>query len=75
MSTPQSPATEALEKEKFALLLEINAELLCEAVTLQNTKSELMKEQAAASSEGGEANNSGVDFDGEQKLIQRDYLQ
>lgn len=64
-----------MEKEKFALLLEINAELLCEALTLQNTKSEVMREQAAAAGEGGEANNTRVDYNEEQKLIQKDYLQ
>jgi len=71
VSTPQSPATESREKERFAVLLEINQELLYEVVSLTNSKSELKKEQAA----GGAAANDGIDYAEEERLTQLDYTQ
>ncbi len=72
VSTPQSPATESREKERFALLLEINQELLLETISLVNSKAELKKEQAAV--ESGEAKPEGVDYAEEERLMQNDYV-
>lgn len=44
-STPRSPRTEAREKERCTVLLELNQELLYESLQLQNTLTELKKEQ------------------------------
>jgi len=60
--------------EKFSLLLEINQELLFESMTLQNCRSELKKEQNAVNA-SGEANNGGIDYAGEDKLVTKDYVQ
>ncbi|KAK0627502.1 hypothetical protein B0T14DRAFT_563305 [Immersiella caudata] len=70
VSTPQSPATESREKERFALLLDINQELLYELVSLTNSKAELKKEQAAVESGGS---RSDVDPIEEEKLSSVDY--
>jgi hypothetical protein len=72
LSTPQSPATESRDKERFALLLEINQELLYELVSLGNSKSELKKAQTAAES-GGQGWD--VDFAEEEKMTSADYTQ
>jgi hypothetical protein len=65
--TPLSPGTESKEKERFALLLDINQELLYESIQLTNTKAELKKEQSTG--EGQDGDNS------EEKLILQDYTQ
>jgi hypothetical protein len=70
VSTPQSPATESREKERFALLLEINQELLYELVSLTNSKTELKKEQAAVDAGGPKGD---VDLAEEEKLSTVDY--
>jgi hypothetical protein len=44
-NTPLSPGAGTKEKERIALLLELNQELLYETLILQQTKEELRKEQ------------------------------
>ena len=52
MQVPTSPQFTATERERFAVLLDINQELLVESMQLQNTQMELKKELAAAGAEG-----------------------
>ncbi|KAK5660480.1 hypothetical protein OQA88_13028 [Cercophora sp. LCS_1] len=72
VSTPQSPATESREKERFDLLLEINQELLYEVVSLMNSRAEIKKEQAAA--EGGGQKDL-ASLAEEERVTQQDYTQ
>lgn len=69
-AAPLSPATESREKERFALLLDINHELLYESILLQSTQAELKKEAAAANGNAGERKPSE-----EETLFQQDYVQ
>ncbi|KAF1737179.1 hypothetical protein CRV24_002795 [Beauveria bassiana] len=66
---PLSPASESREKERFALLLDINHELLYEVILLQNTQTELKKEAAAANGNAGERKQTE-----EETLFQQDYV-
>lgn len=45
-STPASPGTQAKDQERFSLLLDINTELLYEAMFLKHELSEIKKELA-----------------------------
>lgn len=67
---PLSPASESREKERFALLLDINHELLYESILLQNTQAELKREAAAANGNAGERKPTE-----EESLFQQDYVQ
>lgn len=67
--TPLSPSTEARDKERFALLLDINHELLYESIQLQTTQQELKKEHAAEGNAGDKKSTE------EETLVQQDYLQ
>jgi hypothetical protein len=72
-STPQSPATESRDKERMAVLLEINQELLYESIQLVNSRNELKKEQAAV--EAGAPKQGDIDYPEEEKLANMDYNQ
>ncbi|KAM5348397.1 hypothetical protein ACJ41O_008221 [Fusarium nematophilum] len=67
--TPLSPGTESRDKERFALLLDINHELLYESIQLQTTLQELKKEHAADGNAGDKRSTD------EENLLQQDYLQ
>lgn len=49
-STPASPGTQAKDQERFSLLLDINTELLYEAMFLKHELSEIKKELANSTS-------------------------
>ncbi|OAQ98122.1 hypothetical protein LLEC1_07411 [Akanthomyces lecanii] len=66
---PLSPASESREKERFALLLDINHELLYEVILLQGTQTELKKETAALNGSAGERKSTE-----EEALFQQDYV-
>lgn len=68
-STPTSPNTESREKERFALLLDINHELLYESIQLQATQQELKKLNATDGNTGERKPTE------EESIIQQDYLQ
>ena len=72
-STPQSPNTESREKERFAVLLDINQELLYEIVSLMNSKAEVKKAQQAEADGGGNGDVHPVDYAEEEKLLSIDY--
>jgi hypothetical protein len=55
VATPLSPGSEAREKERVTLLLDINRELLAEAMRLQAAQAEAKKEEPAASTADGSA--------------------
>lgn len=67
--TPLSPSTESRDKERFALLLDINHELLYESIQLQTTQQELKKEHATEGNAGDKKSTE------EETLVQHDYLQ
>ncbi|KAI1018233.1 hypothetical protein LB505_001203 [Fusarium chuoi] len=68
-AAPLSPGTESRDKERFALLLDINHELLYESIQIQATQQELKKESAAA---GNPADKKPTE---EETQLQQDYLQ
>ena len=72
VSTPQSPVSDSRDKERFALLLDINQELLYESVTLFNSKMEVKKAQVAV--EGGTLSPDG-NLAEEEKILTQDYSQ
>ncbi|KAL6807914.1 hypothetical protein GGI42DRAFT_319254 [Trichoderma sp. SZMC 28013] len=68
-AVPMSPTTEALEKERFALLLDINHELLYESIQIQTTLQEMKKEFAAVNGNIPDRKPSE-----EENHFQQDYL-
>ncbi len=75
VSTPLSPSSESREKEAFSILLDINQELLCESIYLQNAQHELKKEQqATAKAEEGAPGEQARKPMEEEKLLQQDYI-
>lgn len=69
-AVPMSPTTESLEKERFALLLDINHELLYESIQIQTTQQELKKEFVAVN--GNVPDRKPTE---EESQFQHDYLQ
>lgn len=69
-AVPMSPTTESLEKERFALLLDINHELLYESIQIQTTQQELKKEFVAVN--GNVPDRKPTE---EESHFQHDYLQ
>lgn len=67
---PSSPGSESREKERFALLLDINHELLYESILIQTTQQELKKEAAAAN--GNATDRKPTE---EENAFQQDYVQ
>ena len=72
-SAPQSPGTESLEKERFALILDINQELLYEIMVLSHTRQELKKEHEAAAASGQQ--NGEINYAQEDEIIRNEYNQ
>ncbi|KAF4989295.1 hypothetical protein FGRMN_9219 [Fusarium graminum] len=68
-AVPLSPGTEARDKERFSLLLDINHELLYESIQIQATQQEIKKENAAA------GNPTDKKLTEEETQLQQDYLQ
>ncbi|KAF4963688.1 hypothetical protein FSARC_8332 [Fusarium sarcochroum] len=68
-AVPLSPGTESRDKERFALLLDINHELLYESIQIQTTQQELKKENAASGIPGDKKPTD------EETQLQQDYLQ
>ncbi|KAI1333079.1 hypothetical protein F5Y16DRAFT_354746 [Xylariaceae sp. FL0255] len=73
-TTPLSPGTDPKDKERFSLVLEINNELLAEAINIQNTQQAIKKERAAANGTDGQAND-GDKKTTEDELLGQDYFQ
>lgn len=69
-ATPMSPGAEPRDKERFALLLDINHELLYESIQIQTSQQEIKKELAAEGKLGPERKPTE-----EETLLQQDYIQ
>lgn len=69
-AVPPSPETEAREKERFALLLDINHELLYESIQIQTSQQEIKKELAAEGKLVGDRKPTE-----EETFLQQDYVQ
>lgn len=67
---PMSPGTEARDKERFALLLDINHELLYESIQIQTSQAEIKKELAAEGKMTPERKPTE-----EETILQQDYIQ
>ncbi|KAI1341572.1 hypothetical protein F5Y15DRAFT_360889 [Xylariaceae sp. FL0016] len=73
-STPLSPGAESKEKEKVGAILEINNELLCEAMQIQVTQQFLKKERTNANGteNASEAEKKSAE---DEKLLAEEYVQ
>ncbi|KAI0863692.1 hypothetical protein F4860DRAFT_47586 [Xylaria cubensis] len=67
-STPLSPGADPKEKERVGVILEINNELLLEAMQIQSTQLIIKKERAASNGTDGVVN------DGEKKSTEEEQL-
>ncbi|KAI1304560.1 hypothetical protein F5Y03DRAFT_173558 [Xylaria venustula] len=67
-STPLSPGADLKDKERVAVILDINNELLLEAMQIQSTQHILKKERAAINGTDGNTN------DGEKKSTEEEQL-
>lgn len=74
-SAPQSPATRSRETERFAVLLEINHELLYELACLHISRQEIKREKESAGESGEQQQNGGMSLSEEEKLTEQDYQQ
>ncbi|KAK3950130.1 hypothetical protein QBC32DRAFT_21802 [Pseudoneurospora amorphoporcata] len=74
-SAPQSPATRSRETERFAVLLEINHELLYELACLHISRLEIKREKEAAGESGEQQQNGCMSLSEEEKLTEQDYQQ
>lgn len=73
-STPLSPGADSKDKERVGVILEINNELLLEAMQIQSTQHIIKKERAAMNGADGHV------VDGEKKTpedeqLAQDYVQ
>lgn len=74
-STPLSPGSDSKDKERVGVILEINNELLLEAMQIQNTQALLRKERASSNSTDTNANESEKSSKEEEDLLTQDYVQ
>lgn len=79
MATPLSPGSEAREKDRVTLLLEINRELLLEVMALQAAQAEAKKEESSpAASSPGESDKDRTEKEKAEKLkaiSSREYVE
>ncbi|KAI0843211.1 hypothetical protein F5Y06DRAFT_292194 [Hypoxylon sp. FL0890] len=73
-STPLSPGSDSRDKERVGVILEINNELLLEAMQIQNTQSILKKERTSSNGADANANESEKKSTEEEELLAQDYL-
>lgn len=66
-----APGADPRDKERFALLLDINHELLYESIQIQTTQQEIKKELAAA----GTVLANDRKLSEEEQLLHQDYIQ
>ena len=69
-NVPTSPGADARDKERFALLLDINHELLYESIQIQTSQQEIKKELAAEGKLTPERKPTE-----EESILQQDYVQ
>ncbi|RYP90587.1 hypothetical protein DL770_003254 [Monosporascus sp. CRB-9-2] len=74
--TPLSPGVDSKDKERFALILDINNELLVEAMQIQQTQQALKKERTSSNgSDNGATNGSENKPTEDEELLGSDYIQ
>lgn len=75
-AAPLSPGADSKDKERFALILEINNELLLEALQIQQTQQALKKERTLPNgSDSATANGSDNKPTEDEELLGSDYVQ
>ncbi|KAK3400409.1 hypothetical protein B0T20DRAFT_183728 [Sordaria brevicollis] len=74
-SAPQSPASRSRETERFAVLLDLNHELLYELACLHISRQEIKRERESAGESGEQQQNGGMSLSEEEKLTEQDYQQ
>lgn len=73
---PLSPGADSKDKERFALILEINNELLVEAMQIQQTQQVLKKERTVPNgSDSTTSNGSDSKPTEDEELLSLDYIQ
>ncbi|OTB15521.1 hypothetical protein K445DRAFT_108729 [Daldinia sp. EC12] len=72
-STPLSPGADSRDKERVGVILEINNELLLEAMQIQNTQRILREERASANGTDGAASEP-EKKPTEEEMLAQDYL-
>ncbi|KAI0470186.1 hypothetical protein F4859DRAFT_123305 [Xylaria cf. heliscus] len=72
-STPLSPGADPKEKERVGVILEINNELLLEAMQIQSTQLIIKKERAASNGTDG-TSNDGEKKSPEEEQLAQDYV-
>ncbi|KAI1394063.1 uncharacterized protein F4822DRAFT_35253 [Hypoxylon trugodes] len=72
--TPLSPGSDSRDKERVGVILEINNELLVEAMQIQNTQQILKKEKAASNGTDGITNEPEKKTTEEEDMLAQDYL-
>ncbi|KAI2614144.1 uncharacterized protein GGS25DRAFT_470498 [Hypoxylon fragiforme] len=73
-STPLSPSVDSRDKERVGVILEINNELLLEAMQIQHTQQVLKKERASSNGTEGAANEPDKKSTEEEDILAQDYL-
>ncbi|CAJ2502145.1 Uu.00g049980.m01.CDS01 [Anthostomella pinea] len=73
-SAPLSPVGDSRDKERVGVILEINNELLLEAMQIQNTQQILKKERSVSNGTDGTANEA-EKLSEEEEILAQDYLQ
>lgn len=74
-STPLSPGPDSRDKDRVGVILEINNELLLEAMQIQNTQQILKKERTSSNGADATANDPEKKSTEEEDLLAQDYLQ
>lgn len=72
-STPVSPGTQARDSERLGMLLDINSELLYEAMHLKHTLEEIRRE--AAGTANGNSPDQQKERKEEEEAFQQDFAQ
>jgi hypothetical protein len=73
-STPLSPGADQRDKERVAVILDINNELLLESMQIQATQHIIRKERAAVNGIDGSMNDGGKKSTEDEQLA-LDYIQ
>jgi hypothetical protein len=73
-AVPLSPGTTAIESQRFALLLDINSELLYESIQIQASQQEIKKQRAKEASTGEKSQTDPAAQKAEDTMLQQDYL-
>ncbi|KAH9909126.1 hypothetical protein F4778DRAFT_214448 [Xylariomycetidae sp. FL2044] len=73
-SAPLSPGADLRDKERVGIILQINTELLFEAIQLQATQQAMAKERTSPTGSDGNANENEKKPTAEETLLGQDYV-